>query len=121
MVKSNVHLGGGVKSEQPPPKAVSLRTKTTPLTIATTRKTTTATKQRLTQSSFNQNPQQRPMKVGETNKKDTVPTALEFDLPPPPPSRFLPETEKLRISELIRQNQLLKNLVSFDSLNIFYS
>nr|CAD2128362.1 unnamed protein product [Meloidogyne enterolobii] len=73
--------------------------------IKTTRKTTIptlVTKQR--------NKQQRPMKVGETNKKELIQTNVEFDLPPPPPSRFLPESEKVRISELIRQNKLLKNI-----------
>jgi len=53
------------------------------------------------------------MKVGETNKKELIQTNVEFDLPPPPPSRFLPESEKVRISELIRQNKLLKNIVSY--------
>jgi len=56
------------------------------------------------------------MKVGETNKKELIQTNVEFDLPPPPPSRFLPESEKVRISELIRQNKLLKNIVSYFTL-----
>jgi hypothetical protein len=35
---------------------------------------------------------------------------LEFDLPPPPPSRFLPESEKIRIAEFVRQQQRLRNV-----------
>lgn len=112
-IKVGEHQSIGVKLEKqspPPPKAVSPRTKNTHPIQTTTRR---IPKQRLTTT-------HKPMKAGETNKKDNIPTALEFDLPPPPPSRFLPESEKIRISELIRQNQLLKNVLFFNQFTLFF-
>ena len=43
---------------------------------------------------------------------------MEFaaDLPPPPPARFLPESEKVRIAELIRQNNRIRNVSSHSSI-----
>uniref|UniRef100_A0A1I8BNU9 DB domain-containing protein n=1 Tax=Meloidogyne hapla TaxID=6305 RepID=A0A1I8BNU9_MELHA len=96
----------GIKQEQQQRIYSPKTTRTTQL-ITTTRKTTATL---ITKQINNLNQQKRPMKVGETNKKEIIQTNIEFDLPPPPPSRFLPESEKIRISELIRQNKLLKNI-----------